>query len=459
MNALQQLAHWAATVSPEDHPHDWQCAVDWTKVALFDTIGCMIGGSGHPSPQLAYQTVAQWGNGVATVIGQVQPLAPPWAAFVNGAAAHALDFNAWDERSVSHSCPVLLAALLALAEVEGKSGAAVIEAFIVGMEVTMRIGAAVNLDHYHIGWHTTSTVAAIGCAAACGRLLGFDEAMMGHTISIATSQASGYKSQFGTPMKPIHCGMGAKTGVLSAYLAQSGITGSTEILDGGWSILTLQATDQAPGFSTALVDLGEALSLAKYGIIIKPYPSCAYTHRAIDGLRDLRTAHGLSTETVDHIVACIPFFNASILSYTHPTDDTQARFCMAYCLAITLRNGTVLPTDFDETVIFDPEVRAWLERITMTVHPVDAQSSDLETQDHDVVTVTLCDGTCLETQVDFARGMPQRPLNRSELETKFMNLARGKLDIDQYEQLVIQLWQFDHLEDVSTLLKPLQVGA
>ena len=75
MNALQQLAQWAATAN--HHP---QAAVDWATIALVDTIGCMIGGSDHESPPLAYETVAKWGSGRATVVGQSQSLAAPWAA-------------------------------------------------------------------------------------------------------------------------------------------------------------------------------------------------------------------------------------------------------------------------------------------------------------------------------------------------------------------------------------------
>ena len=457
MNSLQKLARWAAQVSAENHPSQWRKAQAWTQIALFDTIGVMIGGSDHPSSQMAHATVAQWGDGTATVVGQSRRLAAPWAAFVNGVAAHALDFNTWDERTAAHSPPVLLAGLLAVAEAEGKSGADVIDAFIVGMEVAMRIGAAVNLDHYHIGWHTTSTVAMIGGAAACGRLLRLNATAMGHAISIALSHAGGYKSQFGTLMKPIHCGMGAKNGVVAAYLAKNGVTGSAETLDGKWSFLTLQATEDAPGFDAALADLGETLTLADYGIVIKPYPSCAYTHRSIDGLLDLMNVHHFAATDVAMITATIPFYNASILPYTHPTDDTQARFSMAYCLATALQFSSVLPEHFADEMIFAPETRAWLERIKLETWDVSADSHDLTRQEPALVSVTLHDGTLLEKHTDHARGMPQRPLNNSELQTKFMGLAASKLGTIRCEQLAAKLWHFAQVEHVGNLMQALQV--
>ncbi|MEM7128057.1 MAG: MmgE/PrpD family protein [Chloroflexota bacterium] len=456
MNALQQLARWAATVTAGEFSCQWQQAKDWATIALIDTIGCMTAGSHHPASQLNYEALAQWGSGRSTAIGHLQPMSPPWAAMVNGTSGHALDFNAWDERSASHSSPVLLAALLAVAEAEGKSGMDVIDAFIVGMEITMRVGAAVNLDHYHIGWHTTNTVATIGGAVACARLLELDERGIGNAISIATSHTGGYKSQFGTTMKPIHCGMAAKAAVMSAYLARTGIEGAADTLDGQWSLLSLQATNKAPGFATALADLGKSLALAAYGVVLKPYPSCAYTHRSIDGLLDLRSEHGFSAENVTQINARIPFYNASILPYTHPVNDTEARFCMAYCLSIALLNGAVLPGDFDEESIFKPEIRTWLDRIVLETHPVVKGSSDLSTQEPAVVTVKLADGSVLDMTVDYARGMPQRPLIRDELEAKFIGLAEGKLGKHSAAKLLEQLWHFEQLADIDSFLNLLR---
>ena len=456
MNALERLAGWAVGFSAETNPTQYQKAVDWALVALVDTVGVMIGGAEHPSPTLAFETVAAWGHGYATVVGRSETTAAPFAAFVNGAAAHALDFNAWDELTASHTSPVLLAALLAVAEQEGKSGKAVIEAFVVGMEVAMRIGLAVNLDHYHIGWHTTSTVAMIGCAAAVGRLLGLDAVAMGHAISIATSHAAGFKSQFGTPMKPIHAGMGARNGVVSAYLAWNRVAASAETLDGDWSFLKLHATDEAPGFEPALATLGERLLLAEYGVVVKPYPSCAYTHRAIGGLLDLMDEVGFSAETVTSITATIPFFNASILPHTQPTDDTQARFCMAYCLATALLYGTVLPEHFEEDVIFEPERRAWLDRISLETHPVSAESGDLTKLEPAVVTVQLTDGSQLTKSTDYARGMPQRPLSRTELEAKFRGMANdGRIAVEP-DKLLAMLWEFGAVEQVGTMMKQLK---
>ena len=457
-NALHQLSDWVATVSAEDFPDQWEKAKEWALISLVDTIGCTIGGSDHPATHACYNMVTDWSQGDVSVVGQAAGLAAPWAALVNGTAGHALDFNGWDPPTASNSLPVMLAALLAIAEAENKTGADVIDAYIVGMEATLRIGEAINLAHYHLGWHTTSTVAAVGAAAGCARLLGLNSAETAHAISISTSQASGYKSQFGTPMKLVHSGMGAKTGVLSAYMAKSGITASPDALDGKWSFLSLQAGETAPGFDVPMSKLGKQLALVEYGIVIKPYPSCAYTHRAIDGLRDMQAKHRFSAEMVEKITARIPFHNAAILTYPDPVDDTQARFSMPYCLAVALRNGTVLPEDFEEEAIFDPANRALLGLTTLEAHALDNESSDISIQQPAIVTVMLKDGSQLEMTVDHARGMPQRMYSSAELEAKFTSLAAGKLGDSACVDLLVQLWDFERVEDVSSLMRAITLS-
>lgn len=457
MNALQKIAEWVATSSAENYPHQWEMAENWALISLVDTMGCIISGSDHPASQQCYKTVADWGLGPATAIGYSQKLAPPWAAMVNGTSGHSLDFNAWDGPTASNSSPVMWAALLAVAEAENNTGAEMIDAFIIGMEITMRLGEAVNLAHYHMGWHTTSTLAALGAAAGCARLLRLDEARCAHALSIATSHVSGYKSQFGTPMKLIHSGMGAKTGVMSAYLAQKGITGTAEALDGPHSFLTLHSREDAPGFEKTLSKLGKRLALAEHGIVIKPYPSCAYTHRSIDGLIDLQAEYDFSAEDVAHITAQIPFFNASILKYPDPQDDTQARFSMEYCLAVALKNHSVLPKDFEKSAIFDEHIRKKLSLVSLDAHPQSSNSSDLSAVEPAIITVNLHNGTVLEKRVDHSRGMPQRPFTKIEIENKFNRLVDKRLELATIEHMLKQLWKFEQVANVSDCLEPLKV--
>src|SRR5690606_852739 len=140
--------------------------------------------------------------------------APPWAALVNGAAAHALDFDDNFDPAKAHASAVLVPAILALAEGRAGeppiSGFAMLDAYIVGLQIMGRTGQGVNPYHRDRGWHATATLGAIGAAAACARLLRLSAGQAAHALSLATSMASGSMAQFGTMAKPLHAGLAAK---------------------------------------------------------------------------------------------------------------------------------------------------------------------------------------------------------------------------------------------------------
>ena len=128
------------------------------------------------STRRVFETVRAWGDGPSTAIGQGARLPAPWAALVNGTAAHALDFDDNFDPAKAHATAVLVPAILALAEQEGASGRACLDAYVAGLQILGRVGQGVNPAHRNRGWHATATVGAIGAAAACARLLRLDAA-------------------------------------------------------------------------------------------------------------------------------------------------------------------------------------------------------------------------------------------------------------------------------------------
>jgi 2-methylcitrate dehydratase PrpD len=145
--------------------------------------------------------------------------------------------------SLAHPSAPLVAALLAAGDMSGTSGARVIDAYIIGFEIEARLGRVMNPRHYQRGWHCTSTLGAIGSAAAVARLLSLDQSAVAHALAIAASEASGLKENFGTMVKPLHAGLAARDGVLAALLAQGGLTASDRALDGPQGFLRAMDTD------------------------------------------------------------------------------------------------------------------------------------------------------------------------------------------------------------------------
>jgi len=343
-----------------------------------------------------------------------------------------------------------LPALLAIAEEQDKSGAEVLDAFIVGVEVIMRIGEAVNPSHYKLGWHATSTIGALGAAVCSARLMGLDAKAISNALSIATSQAAGYNSQFGTMTKPLHAGFAAHTGVLAAQFAAMDISASTTTLDGKWSFLSLLSTKEAQDFDNALEKLGRILAIDEYGLTIKPYPCCSSIHRAIDGLLELRKTYNLSAADVDTITVTIPATYVDILPFVFPKNDAEARFSMTYCVAVALFSGDLQPVNFTIEAIKRPEIQKLIPLITMKKHADNTQNQDIQMPD--IVTIELKNGRILEQTVDQPVGSIDRPISRTALLNKFTRCAQDILDQEQCSEVKRLLLNFGTLEGLNELM-------
>ncbi len=451
MSPLEKISEWAANVTVDHSVSAYATATN----AYIDTIGCMLRGSSHPVSSKTCNTVRTWGIGSATAVGFAVKLPPPFAALVNGTSAHAHDFDDWELPGSTHPSAALVPALLAVAEARHKSGRAVLDAYIVGMEVLMRIGEAVNMAHYHCGWHTTATLGSLGAAAGCARLLGGDAGQIGSAVSLASSRAAGFRSQFGTDVKPLHAGMAAQTGVLAAALALAGISGSKDVLDGEWSLASLQSDRNAADFDVPLAKLNQSLAIDEYGVAVKLYPSCAYTHPAIDGLLAIRERERFSTADIVRVSIHMPGQDAKILLQTVPGSGAEAKFYLPYCAAVALVKGSVDLDDFSDQKICDARITALQQRVSVKPYPILETSSDIDFHEPVLVEVEMKNGQIFFEKVDDVQGSPEKPLLPHELWNKFRRLSEpiaSAATLDQLQSLLPRLKQLDNIRGVMELL-------
>jgi 2-methylcitrate dehydratase PrpD len=223
--------------------------------ALLDTVGVTLAGALEPASRAVQDVIAAEGGDACTVLGSALRSTAPGAALANGTAAHALDYDDMCFVSLAHPSAPLVPALLAAGELSGASGSAILDAYVMGFEVEARLGRVMNPRHYQRGWHCTSTLGAIGAAAAASRVMGLDAGRTCHALAIAASEASGLKENFGTMVKPLHAGLAARDGVLAALLARSGLTASERALDGPQGFLQVMDSERT-GLDREIADLG-----------------------------------------------------------------------------------------------------------------------------------------------------------------------------------------------------------
>lgn len=457
-NPLLAYGQWLA-----ETPADWpEAAWEAADRAFIDVVAVTIPGAVELVTRRVFATVRDWGAGPSAAIGQGAQLAAPWAALVNGTAAHALDFDDNFDPAKAHATAVLVPAILALAEQEEASGQDCLDAYIAGLQILGRVGQGVNPTHRNRGWHATATVGAIGAAAACARLLKLDARQAAYAVSMATSMAAGFMAQFGTMTKPLHAGLAAKSGVLAAGLARQGLDAGLATLDGptGMNRLmvgpdyeelrdTLTHVEHGQNLRFETDQVGEPLLLLSSGLKLKRFPNCGSAHRAMDGLSDLIAAHGFSAEEVETIHVRAPVTHLNNLMYQVPEDGLQAKFSMEYGLACILLTGNATLADFTDAAALRPEFAPLYPRIHR--HAVDKAEGEFPTE----VEVVLKDGRRVETAVPWPVGSLARPFTEAQLWAKFDGCTAGLLapaDLAAARQALADLPQ---LPRISALTQPL----
>src|SRR5256712_5056218 len=230
MSATARLAEFVVKTTLRDCP---EAAIVQVRRAALDTLGVTLAGAGEPAAVGVRGVVrAEGGTPLCTVFGTSLRTSPTWAALANGVAGHAHDFDDTNFALMGHPSVPLLATALACAEAETADGRAVVLGYLLGFEVSATLGSALNPDHYTRGWHATSSIGTLGCAAAAARILGLEPDQVRHALGIAASLASGLKENFGSMTKPYHAGHAARNGVWAALLAREGFTASDTALEG-----------------------------------------------------------------------------------------------------------------------------------------------------------------------------------------------------------------------------------
>ena len=445
MTATTRLAEFVVKTSLRDCPEP---VLAQTRRAALDTLGVMLAGAAEPVAR-AVRAVARAEGSVplCTVVGTTLRASTAWAALANGTAGHAHDFDDTSFALMGHPSVPLLAAALACAEAEAGDGAAVALAYAIGFEIDAALGLAVNPAHYTRGWHATSSIGTLGCAAAAARLLGLDVTQTRHALGIAASLASGLKENFGSMTKPFHAGHAAEGGVRAALLAREGLTASDSALEGSQGYLA--AFSGGTLTSAALDGLGRRWELAASGIAVKPYPSCALTHSAIDALVELRARHRIDPGRVTSVEVGVNAVVPDVLRHARPTTALERKFSMQYCAAAALGAGRVDLGSFEDGPVADAGTRELMDRVRMVVDPT--LPDKLEQHAWSRVTVRLRDGRLLQSPPRGASGHPDQPLTDAQLRAKFLACAAPVLGADEAEGVADQIAQLDAIPDVRAL--------
>jgi 2-methylcitrate dehydratase PrpD len=436
------------------------------KRSILDGIGLALAGAVAESGHLIRKHLLSLGCAAAkgsTVIGSSMRLPARFAAFANGVAIHADDYDdtqlavAKDRvyGLLTHPTAPALPPVLALGERDGRSGRDVLTAYQIAVEVETKIAEAINPRHYQDGFHSTATVGAIGAAAGAAHLLGFNREQARRALGIAASQAAGLRENFGTMMKPFHAGRACESGVVAAELAQLGFTATPIILEAGRGFFKAAGGGYDPQAING--KLGNPWTFAFPGVSIKPHPSGSLTHPGMGLMLDLILKHDIKPAQVKAVAVGVNRQNVNALIHNRPANELQAKFSMQFCMAILLLRRKAGLAEFTDDVVNRPDVKAMIGKIDYGVH-AEAEAAGYEKMTT-IIDIELADGRKIGGRADFAKGSPANPMSDDELADKFRECAAwGRLPKANTERVIELVFGLDKLANISALTKLLGAG-
>jgi 2-methylcitrate dehydratase PrpD len=434
------------------------------KRSVLDGLGLALAGAASQTGEITRRYLAALGfsaEGGCTVIGSSLPVPARFAAFANGISIHADDFDdtqlavAKDRvyGLLTHPTAPALPPALALAERGHRSGADLMLAYQIGVEVECKVAEAILPRHYQTGFHSTATCGSIGAAAVAGKLLGLDRDATRRALSIGATQAGGLRENFGTMTKPFHAGRAAENGVVAAEIAALGFTASPNGLEADRGFFRAAGG----GFSAEMIEgkLGNPWTFHFPGVSIKPHPSGSLTHPGMAVMMDLITRHDIKPERVKRVAVGTNHNMPNALIHHQPTNELQAKFSMEFCMAILLIERKAGLEQFTDAVVNRRDVKAMIEKVSFGVHPeAEAAGFDKMTT---LIEVELDDGQVLEGRADFGKGSPTNPMTDAELAEKFRQCAAwGGLTPPQTDAVLDLVWKIESLRDVADLTRLLR---
>lgn len=433
-----------------------QPEVTETVTDLFiDTVGVMFLGSRQPCATVARGVMtAQGGAAQAVIVGTNYRSSMANAALLNGTAAHALDLDDTQHPAIAHPSAVLIPTILAAGEARRTDGNKLIAAYVYGLDVFAALGNALNPSHYDRGWHATATLGTLAAAAASAILLTLTPAQTGASLAIAASQSAGLRRNFGSMTKPLHAGLAAQRGLLSAIFAEAGITAGEDVFEGEGGFFELFSDASMPFKERIAEVLNHQFALAIEGLAIKQFPSCGVTHPPIEAALQLRD-RGVDYQNIEKLELTVNPRVPKIAPFAEPVNGLQAKFSLTYPVAVAIVKGRVSVPEFANSALSDSRVAELARKICIRTDPNIGLEHKMSWGCR--LAVTLTGGRKEEVEVKLAKGkLSGERLSRMELETKFYAcMSAANVPTEAAQECLGGILKLSDLNDVRPLTETL----
>jgi len=462
MDAAYLLAKNLANVKYKDIPDD---VAEHTKKQILDILGVVLGGSSKAGVRELAEIIIDWGGKEESSIfcfGKKVPA--PNAAQVNATMGHALDYDDTGD-GPTHPSVIIVPAALAVAERQGKvNGREFIATVALGIDMMGRLGQAFRSGmktapvggHPGAGWHLTVLYGYMASAGVAGRLLGMDEDKLVNALGIAYHQCSGNGQCVteGALTKRMGPGFAARGGIVAALMAEKGITGAKESLEGEVGLFNLyHKGEYDPVPLTA--ELGKRFT--GLNAAMKPYPCCKGTHSYVDVALAMIKKHQIKPEDVKEItVFCQDekyFLLYPLEKRSRPENPVDSQFSIPWAVAAVFARGRAGIGDFTEEAIKSPDILEISGKVRVTADKNVGEKKGLIPAK---IRVTTKKGQTFTGQADIPVEGALKPLPFSDYERKFRDCAAYAVKprtARQIDKLVTLIKQLEKVEDIRELIE------
>jgi 2-methylcitrate dehydratase PrpD len=458
MDATFLFAKNIANTKYKDLPRE---VVEATKKQVLDLLGVSLGGFSEPGPKELREIVRDWGGkGESTIIGCTQKVPAPNAAHVNATMAHALDYDDVHETAIMHSGVAIIPTCMAIAEKESNlSGKEFITAIALGVDMMCRLALATTpgTRPLNTGWHLTTLFGFLGAAGTAGRMLGLDEEKMVNALGIAYHQCSGNGQCVidGALTKRMGPGFSVKGGITAALLAEKGVTGARNCLEGEWGLYKLYHHGNYDA-KVLTKDLGKYFE--GINVAIKPYPCCRGIHPAIDATLSLVNEHRIKAEDVQDVTLSVSEGHYHLLcepedAKLKPRNPVDAQFSIPWGVATAIVRKQVTLDDFTEMAIKSQEILGVTSKMSVKVDTSLNRSDKIEPTR---VKLTTKQGKVYSKEVTEPLGSLERPMSFDDCARKFRDCAK-ELDDEKSSKVVELIGKLEQLADIRNLVSLLSL--
>jgi 2-methylcitrate dehydratase PrpD len=465
MDAAYSLAKNMVDLKCGDLPAD---IVEHTKKQVLDIIGVALGGSSKAGVKELAEIVLDWaGKEESTIFCYGKKVPAPNAAQVNAAMGHALDYDDTSD-GPTHPSVVIVPTALAVAERQGGiSGREFITTVALGVDMMGRLGQAFRSGlktptvggHPGAGWHLTALYGYLAAAGVAGKLLGLDAEKMVNAFGIAYHQCSGYGEGVteGALTKRMGPGFSARGGIVAALMAEKGITGAKESLEGEVGLFNLYHKGE---YDPAPLTAGLGKAFTGLHALMKPYPCCKGTHSYVDLALAMVEKYKIKPETIKEITIYNEddtlFLLHPLEKRNRPENPVDSQFSIPWAVAAVFARGRAGVGEFTEEAIRSPDILGMSARVRVKVDKNVGEGKGLIPAKIGLVTTS---GETVIEQADIPAVDGEKPPPFADYERKFRDCAayavRPRTE-KQIEGIIALVKNLEKVEDICELIEYLK---